>query len=276
MSDPLISIITPVYNGQAKIKATLDSVLSQKSDLFEYLVIDGGSTDGTLEELRSRGDRLKWISEPDRGIYDAMNKGVDRATGSYVYFLGAGDILRPGVLETIAPLLPLDGTFLVYGDVFWVSPDPPYGGAIYGGAADRRRMALGFLNHQSIFYSARIFENRRYDLRYKIVSDHVFNIVCFGDNRIQKMYVPVVVADYEGGGTSATVRDTQFERDHVKLVARHLGLGYAVLVALPRAKHRGASLLALLRYLVTRSPVYLAGRVLWHLKRKLGQNRPDR
>src|SRR5206468_2639064 len=100
---------------------------------------------------------------------------------------------------------------------------------------------MGFLNHQSIFYSARIFENRRYDLQYEIVSDHVFNIMCFGDTNIRKQYVPIVVADYEGGGRSATVRDTRFERDHLKLVARHLGLGNAALVVRAQARHRIAS-----------------------------------
>ena len=80
MNPPLISVITPTFNSGAKIAATVASVLSQKKELYEFLIIDGGSTDGTLAHLRAQGSALRWLSERDEGIYDAMNKGI-RLTG---------------------------------------------------------------------------------------------------------------------------------------------------------------------------------------------------
>src|SRR5947207_9338582 len=102
MNPPLISVITPTFNSGAKIAATVASVLSQGKGLYEFLVIDGGSTDGTLPHLRAQGPALRYLSEPDEGIYDAMNKGIRLTSGEFLYFLGAGDRLLPGVLEAVA------------------------------------------------------------------------------------------------------------------------------------------------------------------------------
>src|SRR3954471_12753159 len=99
---PLISVISPTFNSGEKIAATVGSVLSQRQGLYELLVIDGGSTDDTLAYLRAQGPALRYLSEPDEGIYDAMNKGIRLASGEFLYFLGAGDRLLPGVLEAIA------------------------------------------------------------------------------------------------------------------------------------------------------------------------------
>ena len=89
-----ISIITVSYNAAKTIEQTISSVVNQTYQDIEYIIIDGGSTDGTMDIIRKYEDRIAyWISEPDKGIYDAMNKGIDVATGDYVYFLGADDRL---------------------------------------------------------------------------------------------------------------------------------------------------------------------------------------
>lgn len=89
---PLFSIITVCYNAEQTIGRTLDSVLGQTCADFEYLLIDGASTDGTLSLIKTCDDaRIRWISEPDKGIYDAMNKGMKAATGIYLWFMNAGD-----------------------------------------------------------------------------------------------------------------------------------------------------------------------------------------
>ena len=92
---PTISIITVVYNGYAFLEATLQSIISQTYTHKEYIVIDGGSDDGTLDIIRKYANHINyWVSEPDRGIYDAMNKGMQAATGDYVLFINAGDQLN--------------------------------------------------------------------------------------------------------------------------------------------------------------------------------------
>src|SRR5467141_248713 len=124
----LFSVITPVLNSGTKIRRTIESILSQTPDLFEYIIVDGKSTDNTFATIEPYKNEIIFISESDRGVYDAMNKGIDRSSGKYLYFLGAGDSLRPAVLENVAPLLPVAGPALVYGNVFWEGSGLVYAG----------------------------------------------------------------------------------------------------------------------------------------------------
>ncbi|MCK4751602.1 MAG: glycosyltransferase, partial [Bacteroidales bacterium] len=93
MQSPKISIITVVYNDRGHIEETILSVLNQTYRHIEYVIVDGASSDGTLEVIRSFGDKIKLISEPDRGLYDAMNKGLHVSQGDYVWYLNSGDQL---------------------------------------------------------------------------------------------------------------------------------------------------------------------------------------
>lgn len=110
-----ISIVTPSYNQGAFIGRTIDSILSQRGEFeLEYRVIDGASTDNTVEILRSYGDRLQWVSEPDKGQVDAINKGLVRATGDIVGWINSDDLLLPGALAKVA------AAFRAHPDVEWV------------------------------------------------------------------------------------------------------------------------------------------------------------
>jgi glycosyltransferase involved in cell wall biosynthesis len=98
-----ISLVTPSYNQAQFIQRTIDSVLSQRGDFeLDYRVIDGGSTDGTVDILKSYGDRLSWVSERDRGQVEAINKGLTKATGDIVGWLNSDDVLLPGALAKVA------------------------------------------------------------------------------------------------------------------------------------------------------------------------------
>ena len=89
---PTVSVITVVYNARDLIEGTIDSVLAQTYPHLEYVIVDGASTDGTLELIGRYADRIdRLVSEPDRGLYDAMNKGLERATGDFVWYINAGD-----------------------------------------------------------------------------------------------------------------------------------------------------------------------------------------
>jgi len=91
-SKPKISVITVVFNGVSSIEETVSNVLDQSYENLEYIVIDGGSNDGTQDLIKKYQDKISlWISEPDRGIYDAMNKGIAKASGEYVIFMNCGD-----------------------------------------------------------------------------------------------------------------------------------------------------------------------------------------
>ena len=216
---PVFCVVTPVFNGAGKIEKTIASVLQQDQSLFQFIVIDGGSTDGTVETLKAQPEFVNWISEPDRGIYDAMNKGIDRSTARFLYFLGAGDCLRPGVLSQLAGLMPDNELALLYGNVYWVDL-----GIVHDGPFTPMKFTRGCICHQSIFYGERIFQRLgKFDIRYKIAADWALNIKCFGDPCVEKIYIPDVIADYEGGGASTTNGDLAFFRDAPWLFLKHLG-----------------------------------------------------
>lgn len=112
---PLISVVTVVYNGSAQLRSTIESVLQQKMSDIEYVVVDGGSTDGTCDVLHEFDNRLDyWVSEPDGGIYDAMNKALTLCNGEYVHFLNAGDrYCSPSTLQRVSILLALQPALLM-------------------------------------------------------------------------------------------------------------------------------------------------------------------
>jgi len=226
MNPPLISVITPTFNSETKIAATVASVLSQKKALFEFLVIDGGSSDGTLAHLRAQGHALRYLSEPDDGIYDAMNKGIRLTSGEFIYFIGAGDRLLPGVLEVVAAeiaRLAWQGetaqATLLYGNVNWSIFSQPYDGPF-----NRFKLIRRNICHQAIFYQRSVFERLGlYNTKYRALADWEFNIRCFNDEDVRKHYIPLTIADYEGGGLSHTAPDLAFHAEFPSLVRKQYG-----------------------------------------------------
>ena len=198
MARPLFSIVTASFNSGTKLTASAASIAAQSAD-WEHLILDGASTDGSGElaaALAAADPRVKTWSARDAGVYDAMNKGVERAAGRYLYFLGAGDTLRPGALAAVAARLPADDRAMVYGDVEWL-------GRRYDGPFTPAKLYANNICHQAIFYGRDVFDLvGRYDLRFKMCSDWDLNFRCFADRRVGKRYVPVIVADYEPGGLS--------------------------------------------------------------------------
>lgn len=113
---PLISIVTPSYNQGLYIEATIQSVFNQKYPNIEYIVVDGGSTDGTIEILKKYEDRLKWISEPDNGPEDAINKGFRMAKGNFIGWLASDDIYEPDAIQKVMEIFIKDlDVAMVYG-----------------------------------------------------------------------------------------------------------------------------------------------------------------
>jgi len=218
MSQKLFSIITPTYNSGAKIEKTINSVLMQAEDLFEFHIVDGASTDDTLRTIEKYGDKIKLVSEKDKGVYDAMNKGIDLASGKFLYFLGAGDSLRADVLRKIEKLMPDEPLAFVYGNVYWEKE-----AFIYGGVFDKSRLETYNICHQAVFYEKAIFDLvGKYELDYKILADYVLNIKCFGNDEIQKTYLDYIVANFEGGGLSASQKDAVLIETLPRLIEEYL------------------------------------------------------
>ena len=231
------SIIIPTFNARDKLLGTLDSIRAQNFDDLEIWVQDGNSSDGTREFLKQQRD-IGWASEPDAGVYDAMNKGIAATKGRFLYFLGAGDELEPGVLAQVAEVVGTSTSsqaLFLYGDVFWTTLERRYDGQF-----SQWKMTQRSVCHQAIFYDRAIFGRLGlYDLRYPIGADFALNIAVFGDKAIEKRWIDVVISRYEGGGLSSTVRDEVFLEDLPRLINRHFSFSIRVLYRLRRGSPRG-------------------------------------
>ncbi|XHR28856.1 MAG: glycosyltransferase family 2 protein [Chthoniobacteraceae bacterium] len=218
---PLFTVVIPTFHAADKLERSIASVLRQPRELWELVVVDGGSEDGTAGVLRAHAGEIACaISEPDAGVYDAMNKGVARASGRYLYFLGAGDILRDGALERVAACIPRRGIGFVYGNVFMRDRN-----VVWDGAWTAQKFRTRTPCQQAVFYDRRVFARHGgFELRYPTLADYALNIRCFGDCRVEKIFVNDIIADYEGGGLSASCRDERFHEERPALLQRHLGI----------------------------------------------------
>ena len=172
---PRFTIVTITFNCADYLASSLDSVAAQGRDEVEHIVVDGGSTDGTLDLLRSREDHLSWKSEPDRGISDAMNKGLERATGDFVAFVHADDLLLPGALDHLDTMLERDPRIeWIVGPLVWFDEKSRFVmlQRYHHGAADR--LAKGnHLPHPGAFVRReRILEVGGFDEDLKLAMDY--------------------------------------------------------------------------------------------------------
>jgi glycosyltransferase involved in cell wall biosynthesis len=214
----LLSIIIPTYNSINYISDSILTIQKQGDADFEVLYIDNNSTDGSAEliqELASKSERIRLISGPDKGIYDAMNKGIASAKGDWLYFMGCDDVFFDDtVLRIISSNLTPEYD-VVYGDVLWMPDNEPEKGECSPEILFNRN-----INHQRIFYRKDLFARYGgYDLQYKVAADHELNIRFFCNNTIRKKYLPFTVARYHSGGFSANRVDAVFWKDW-KLIFR--------------------------------------------------------
>ncbi len=216
---PRISVVIPTRNSDGTLAAAIDSVLQHGEGEVELLLCDACSTDRTLEVIEGYGSRIAWwVSEPDRGIYDAMNKAVAHARGSWLYFLGSDDQVRPEFAQALSCLL--DPSTLYYGDV-WLSGSR----RSYGQAFGARDLARTNICHQAIFYPRIAFEDRGYDLKYPLLADWAFNMACWTDPRIRFDYLGLCIAQFnDASGLSSTRNDVAFIADYPRLLRQHFRL----------------------------------------------------
>ena len=169
-----LSIITVNFNNKAGLQNTIDSVVSQTFRDFEWIVIDGGSTDGSRELIEQNADLFSyWVSEPDKGIYNAMNKGIKVAKGDYLQFLNSGDWLSDEMaLERSFSHHPTKD--IVYGDLLFVENNVVIGERRYPKELSLRFFYQRTICHNASFIKRELFQKELYDEHYRIVSDWVF------------------------------------------------------------------------------------------------------
>lgn len=211
-----ISIIIPTFNSASVLNKCLESVINQTFQNWEVLLMDGASKDDTVQIVESFNDsRIRIFSEPDKGVYDAMNKGIDKAFGDWIYFLGSDDYLfNPHSLDSIVVCLD-DSIDVVYGEVD--SDLSEYHKGIWTLEKIQHNRC-----HQCVFYNKRFFSTGlRYNLQYPILADFDLNLHWILDENIKVKYTPVIVAHYCLGGLSSTINDEKFEADFGKLLINY-------------------------------------------------------
>ena len=258
----LISVVVPTFNSERHLRNCLESLREQTYQNYEVVVVDGGSTDGTvriIEEQAALFPRIIWRSEKDRGVYDAMNKGVALARGDWLLFLGSDDALyAPDVLAKMAPHLSQEYN-LVYGNVFSASASSwAPAGVVYDGEFNDEKILERNICHQAIFYSRALFDQHRgYDQSYKVLGDWEFNLRIFRTAR--KKFVDLIVARFEGGGMSTSIIDHEFNLRFPEIVDRAFRL--PLRAAFYRA--RRAALIRLAGYHWQRGQRLLSTRFFW-------------
>lgn len=199
MNNPKISVITAVWNDAEHIEKTIQSVLSQTFPDIEYIIIDGGSNDGTVDVIEKYADKIAyWVSESDKGVYDAMNKGIAASTGDFVIFMNSGDTFHS--MDAIEKMISdsESSNSLIYGNVsvkYW-------DGVVVEKPHEFFKTFMKFkgvgICHQTVFFPGEIIRKMKYDLSYRIASDYDL-MYRMWKNGINFVYRDVVVADYEWG-----------------------------------------------------------------------------
>lgn len=193
MDLPLITVITVCFNAKKDLRDTIENVLNLEYKNLDYIVIDGGSTDGTVELLESYGDKIKlWKSEKDKGIYDAMNKGWALADeSSHIIFLGAGDKLIK------LPNEPLESSCVYYGDVL-IGVDRKF-----ISKSDWRINLGNTLHHQALLVPKCLYPNNPFSLEYNIYSDFDFNLRLYNTKGVKFVRCEKLLGFAKPDGVSA-------------------------------------------------------------------------
>jgi glycosyltransferase involved in cell wall biosynthesis len=201
---PTFSIITVNLNNRPGLEKTIESVISQTFKDFEYIIVDGGSTDGSRELLERYAANLTYsTSEKDEGIYHAMNKGISKATGDFLMFLNSGDyLLKPNVLSLSSEFINTQPADIYYGNILIEKSDLIRYSKKHEKLLTLDYLEKGTINHQASFICRRLFkELGGYDVRFAMAADHAFYLKAFLNGK-EFQYFDLVMVNYEVNGMS--------------------------------------------------------------------------
>lgn len=235
---PKLSVITITYNAVSSLKKTIDSIVDQTNKEFEYLLVDGNSTDGTIsiiKEFESRvkkgefgikPDQYRWVSEPDKGLYDAMNKAISLSQGDFIWFINAGDkIYSPETLQQVVDAIEQNpDADVVYGQTVIIGQDDEVLGERHRVApVDLTKKSLldGLVVcHQSVIVRRSIAP--QYDLGYKLTADYDWMCRVLDVSR-KNVYIDGYLSKFQTAGLS-TKRRKQSLKERFVIMRRHFGL----------------------------------------------------
>lgn len=207
-TNPLISIITVVFNGEKYLQQTIDSVRNQSYKNIEYIIVDGGSTDKTISIIKTNKDTItKWVTEPDKGLYDAMNKGVKMSSGVLIGIVNSDDWYEKNTVQlNVEAYINNPNKKIFHADKRCIKQE--------GGSFIRKSKNNSFLikyhgmvlNHPTMFIHSYFYKFHTYNIGLKSLSDYQLILTAYIKNAQQFYYIPKVTSNYRLGGVSAKLK----------------------------------------------------------------------
>ena len=210
---PFFSIVTVVYNGEKYLEETILSVINQPYNNIEYIIIDGGSTDATIEIIQKYEKKIDyWVSEPDKGIYYAMNKGIRVANGEFIAFINADDWYEKDILKNISMKMKENQSIdFFYGDLNFIKTNGEV--TIWKGNTGIQGLSIP---HPTIFIRTKILKKSPFNIEFKIVADAELTLRLFHQD-IKSLYINKVVSTFRNAGVSSSFWINQKEAFIVSL-----------------------------------------------------------
>ena len=229
-----MTVVTVVKNDAAGIRRTIDSVIEQDYGDIEYVIKDGGSTDGTVDIIKDAASAypfIRYVSSKDGGIYDAMNQAMRLVSGSYVNFLNAGDYYASSfVVSRVALAAGQTRAAALYGDIIYINEDGSKELRRYGRFCANRLYYLtgDCINHQALFVAAKLLRREHFDTSYRICADREWMLrVGLHDRRMKMKCLGFPIAFYPLDGASV-INKAAYRAEADRCIKKHMGAGYPV------------------------------------------------
>lgn len=212
------SIAIATFNSSDTIEELLSSIYNQTYTNYEVIFVDGKSIDNTVEiiqKYKQKNDKL--ISEPDGGVYDAMNKAIDLATGDYLIFMGSDDhFIAWNVLQNIANEITEKEECVYYGNVYMEGYK-----IVWRKKFSKWDWVRGTICHQALLYPKHIYKKYKYDLKYKINADYDYNLSLF--NKVKFKHIDIIISYFSASGLSSSNYDAAWQHDLPEKIKEKIG-----------------------------------------------------
>lgn len=199
----LITVVTVVYNGATTLEQTIQSVVNQTYDNVEYIIIDGASTDASLDIIKKYEDKIDyWQSEPDKGIYDAMNKGIAMAKGKIIGIVNSDDYYEPNTLEVVKNAFISNKPYqILYGMIRNIDEEGEIDSIRF---SSHKRMEKEMIPHPTCFVTSKLYQDKgTYSLQYKSSSDYDFLLKMYRDTDVEFIPIYSILSNFTLGGESS-------------------------------------------------------------------------